>query len=53
MHLSVSHHGFSAGAPVGPETVSNDAGYIPVGHARAKRLFYWYFESRYVYCIRL
>ena len=34
------------GAPPGPETVANDAGYISVGPDGAHNLFYWYFESR-------
>lgn len=33
-----------AGAPVGPETVFNDAGYVTVG--KNHHLFYWLFESR-------
>jgi len=33
------------GAPEGPESVYNDAGYIAVGN-RGHELFYWMFESR-------
>ena len=35
-----------AGAPPGPESVFNDAGYISVGDSKEKNLFYWLFESR-------
>lgn len=35
-----------AGAPEGPETVFNDAGYIAVGDDSEHNLFYWMFESR-------
>ena len=35
-----------SGAPPGPETVFNDAGYITVGEKQDKNLFYWMFESR-------
>lgn len=38
--------GVWAGAPDGPETVYNDAGYIGVGPSSRHRLFYWLFESR-------
>ena len=34
-----------AGAPPGPETVHNDAGFIKVDGGK-RSLFYWYFESR-------
>lgn len=43
--LLIAVAGAFAGAPPGPETVFNDAGYIDVG-SRGHQLFYWLFESR-------
>lgn len=36
----------SGGAPPGPESVYNDAGFISVAPL-GRRLFYWLFESRH------
>lgn len=42
--LLLSLHAAAVSAGIGPETVENFAGYVPVNGTR--NLFYWFFESR-------
>lgn len=46
MHRSCHVPTAQDAAGVGPETVTNWAGYVTVGANKTHDLFYWFFESR-------